>query len=114
MRWRRRIRWFSRPILDLDQKTAARNCDTEIMVRQAPCKNSCWLQLVVAAVATAVLALVAACQSSGTSAPIGEDIPAEPLLLATDAYRGADQYFLRYCRGDEVFYAAGRPALSRL
>ena len=70
-------------------------------------RTACWLRGLAASIALAALALVGACRSSGTSAPIGEAIPEEPLLLAIDAYRGVDQYFLRYRRGDEVFYAAG-------
>ena len=77
------------------------------MVRPEPRQTTRWLQRLATSVAITALVVTAACQSSGTSAPIGEDIPDEPLLLATDAYRGADQYFLRYRRGNEVFYAAG-------
>ena len=53
----------------------------------------------------AMLAL--ACQTSELAEPIGEEIPDEPVLIAIDAFRGNDQYFLRYRRGREVFYAAG-------
>ena len=77
------------------------------MVRLEPRQTARWLQRLATGVAIAALVVTADCQSSGTSAPIGESIPDEPLLLATDAYRGADQYFLRYRRGNEVFYAAG-------
>ena len=36
-----------------------------------------------------------------------ESIPADPLFLLLDAYRGNGQYFLRYRRGQNIYYAAG-------
>ncbi|MEH6588662.1 MAG: phosphatidylserine/phosphatidylglycerophosphate/cardiolipin synthase family protein [Halioglobus sp.] len=56
------------------------------------------------------LALVitsASCINSDLSAPIGEDIPDQPILLALEASRGNDQYFLKYQRGNDIYYAAG-------
>jgi len=47
------------------------------------------------------------CSQQTTEPPIDESIPPEPLMILLDAYRGEDQYFLRYQRGDEVFYAVG-------
>ena len=38
---------------------------------------------------------------------MGEAIPAEPLFILLECYRGDDQYFLRYRRGADIFYAAG-------
>ena len=48
-----------------------------------------------------------ACQTSELAEPLGEEVPDTPALLAIDAFRGNDQYFLRYRRGQEIFYAAG-------
>ncbi len=53
------------------------------------------------------LALIAACTPLSLKPPIGEEIPPEPLLLALEAYRGQNQYFLRYRRGNDIFYATG-------
>jgi cardiolipin synthase len=47
------------------------------------------------------------CINNDISAPIGEDIPDEPILQALEAWRGNDQYFLKYLRGNETYYAAG-------
>jgi cardiolipin synthase A/B len=48
-----------------------------------------------------------ACINNDLSAPIGEDIPDQPTLLALEAWRGNDQYFLKYQRGNDTYYAAG-------
>lgn len=66
-----------------------------------------WAVYFVVALATLAVTLGVGCQSSGTSSPIGEGIPDEPALIATAVFRGADQYFLRYQRSDQTFYAAG-------
>ncbi|RLA11811.1 MAG: hypothetical protein DRQ59_09010 [Gammaproteobacteria bacterium] len=55
----------------------------------------------------AVTSLVIACSEPVIEPPIGETIPAEPLFILLDAYRGDDLYFLRYRRGEDIFYAAG-------
>jgi phosphatidylserine/phosphatidylglycerophosphate/cardiolipin synthase-like enzyme len=47
------------------------------------------------------------CTEPQDQPPIDEAIPAEPLFILLDAYRGDDQYFLRYRRGKDIFYAAG-------
>jgi len=54
-----------------------------------------------------VTSLVIACSEPVIEPPIGETIPAEPLFILLDAYRGDDLYFLRYRRGEDIFYAAG-------
>ncbi|MEP1472830.1 MAG: phosphatidylserine/phosphatidylglycerophosphate/cardiolipin synthase family protein [Halieaceae bacterium] len=54
-----------------------------------------------------ILATGIACQTSEMVQPLGEEVPDTPALLAVDAFRGNDQYFLRYQRGQEIFYAAG-------
>lgn len=54
-----------------------------------------------------VLLLLCSCTSPEPDKPIGEEIPSEPLLLALEAYRGNDQYFLRYLRGGEEYFVAG-------
>ncbi len=54
-----------------------------------------------------IATLAVACQTSELAEPIGEEVPDDPALVAIDAFRGSDQYFLRYRRGREVFYAAG-------
>ena len=53
-----------------------------------------------------VLTLVA-CTNGEIVEPIGEEIPPVPVLLALEAFRGNDQYLLKYRRGDEIYYAAG-------
>jgi cardiolipin synthase len=57
--------------------------------------------------AVPTLCLLAACSSPDIVPPLGEEIPGEPVLEALDAYRGNDQYFLRYRQGSEIYYAAG-------
>lgn len=54
-----------------------------------------------------LLLLCTACINREVSAPIGEEVSSEPVLLVMDAYRSTDQYFLRYRRGPDIFYAAG-------
>jgi len=63
------------------------------------------IRLLLAAAVT--VAVTIACQTSELAEPLGEEVPDEPVLLAIDAFRGNDQYFLRYRRGQEIFYAAG-------
>ena len=58
-------------------------------------------------VAAATAAVTIACQTSELAEPLGEEVPDDPVLVAIDAFRGNDQYFLRYRRGQEIFYAAG-------
>jgi phosphatidylserine/phosphatidylglycerophosphate/cardiolipin synthase-like enzyme len=55
----------------------------------------------------AAVVLLASCTTGEISSPIGEDIPAEPTLQALEAYRGNDQYLLRYRRGEDTYYVAG-------
>ncbi|MEJ2531237.1 MAG: phosphatidylserine/phosphatidylglycerophosphate/cardiolipin synthase family protein [Halioglobus sp.] len=55
----------------------------------------------------AMIALLCACTNGEVDQPIGEEIPPDPVLVALEAYRGEDQYFLRYRRGEEVYYASG-------
>jgi cardiolipin synthase len=59
------------------------------------------------------LVLFVACSNSEIEPPIDESIPADPLFILLDAYRGQGQYFLRYRRGEEIYYAVGDlPELS--
>ena len=53
------------------------------------------------------LAALLSCVPTEDQPPIGEEIPPEPLFILMDAFRGNEQYFLRYRRGDQVYYAAG-------
>ena len=59
------------------------------------------------------VALFVACSNPEFEPPIDESISAEPLFILLDAYRGQSQYFLRYHRGEEIYYAVGDlPELS--
>lgn len=66
-----------------------------------------------AGIAFAILSLwvtalsLGACTTRDIASPPGEDISPDPVLLALEAYRGNEQYLLRYRRGDEIYYAAG-------
>lgn len=76
-----------------------------------------WLSVI--QVGLLCLAVLTGCarQPEDIVQPIGEEIPPDPPLLALDAYRGGDQYFLRYKRAEEIFYAAGdlkTPGISGL
>ncbi|RLA39870.1 MAG: hypothetical protein DRR06_18380, partial [Gammaproteobacteria bacterium] len=51
--------------------------------------------------------LLVCCSSPVIDPPKDESIPSEPLFTLLDAYRGNEQYFLRYARGDKIYYAAG-------
>jgi phosphatidylserine/phosphatidylglycerophosphate/cardiolipin synthase-like enzyme len=51
--------------------------------------------------------LTAACSNPDVEPPIDESIPAEPLFILLDAYRGDGQFYLRYKRGETIYYAAG-------
>lgn len=62
----------------------------------------------------ALLALKGGCSSAPPQAPPGEAVPDEPALLALEAYRGDDRYFIHYRRGSEHFYAAGDLRARRL
>lgn len=55
----------------------------------------------------AALALLCACTNGEVAQPIGEEIPPDPVLVALEAYRGENQYFLRYRRGQQIYYASG-------
>ena len=59
----------------------------------------------------ATVAVVAAvswgCTTGEINEPIGEGVPAEPAMLALEAYRGDAQYLLRYRRGEDTYYVAG-------
>ena len=54
-----------------------------------------------------VLVLLGACFSTEKETPIDESLSAEPLFVLLDAYRGNEQFFLRYRRGQSIYYAAG-------
>lgn len=60
----------------------------------------------VALLATIVTVLVT-CSAPEVASPIGEEVPPDPPLLALEAYRGNDQYFLRYRREGDIFYTVG-------
>ena len=51
--------------------------------------------------------LAAACSNPDVDPPIDESIPSDPLFILPDAYRGNQQYFLRYRRDDKIYYAVG-------
>jgi phosphatidylserine/phosphatidylglycerophosphate/cardiolipin synthase-like enzyme len=51
--------------------------------------------------------LAAACSNPDVDPPIDESIPSDPLFILLDAYRGNQQYFLRYRRDDKIYYAVG-------
>jgi len=55
----------------------------------------------------ATVALLCACTNGEVAPPIGEEIPPDPVLVALEAYRGEAHYFLRYRRGQEIYYASG-------
>jgi cardiolipin synthase A/B len=50
---------------------------------------------------------VFACSNPEVEPPIDESIPSEPVFILLDAYKGNEQYFLRYRRGKTIYYAAG-------
>ena len=54
-----------------------------------------------------VVGSLGACTTRDIASPPGEEVPPDPVLLALEAYRGNEQYLLRYRRGDEIYYAAG-------
>ena len=54
-----------------------------------------------------VLVLLGACFSTEKETPIDESLSAEPLFVLLDAYRGNEQFLLRYRRGLSIYYAAG-------
>ncbi len=54
-----------------------------------------------------LLALITACSPSIHQQPIGEEIPPDDELIALEAFRSKDRYYLRYQRGGAIFYAAG-------
>ena len=59
------------------------------------------------------LAFLVACSNSELEPPIDESIPADPLFILLEAYKGQSQFFLRYRRGEEIYYAVGDlPKLS--
>ena len=51
--------------------------------------------------------LLLGCSVPEDDPTIDDSIPAEPLFILLEAYRGNEQYLLRYKRGDVVYYAAG-------
>jgi len=53
------------------------------------------------------LLLLCGCSAPEPVEPIGEEIPPDPLLYALEAYRGNDQYFLRYSRDGEIYFILG-------
>lgn len=48
-----------------------------------------------------------ACSVPEDEPTLDDSIPQEPLFILLDAYQGNEQYFLRYRRGDDIYYAAG-------
>jgi len=54
-----------------------------------------------------VLALLTGCTNPEPEPPIDESIPSDPVFVLLDAYKGNEQYFLRYRRGETVYYAVG-------
>ena len=66
-----------------------------------------FITLIGAALLAAALFASQSCSSPGLETFIGEDVPDEHALLAVEAYRGNDRYFLRYRRGAQIYYAAG-------
>jgi len=52
-------------------------------------------------------ALLGACSSPDSEPPIDDAVVSEPLFILLDAYKGNEQFFIRYRRGGEIFYAAG-------
>lgn len=65
-----------------------------------------WFALSIRLVLLASVLLVS-CTSSPLEQPPGEEVPDEDSLLALEAYRGSDRYFLRYRRGEDIYYTAG-------
>ena len=59
------------------------------------------------ALAALTALLATACSTGEISEPIGEEVSSEPVLAALEAYRGNDQYLLRYRRGEDTYYVAG-------
>jgi cardiolipin synthase A/B len=60
------------------------------------------------ALLAAILLACQSCSSPGLENLIGEEVPDEEALLAVEAYRGSDHYVLRYRRGAQFYYAAGK------
>ena len=52
------------------------------------------------------LALLA-CAPADIVSPLGEEVPDEPALIALDAYRGENRYFLRYELDGEEYFTTG-------
>jgi len=51
--------------------------------------------------------MVMGCSNPQPEPPIDESIPPDPVFVLLDAYKGNEQYFLRYRRGETVYYAVG-------
>ena len=51
--------------------------------------------------------LLAACSNPEVEPPIDESMSPDPIFILLDAFRGKDQYFLRYRRGEKIYYAVG-------
>lgn len=66
-----------------------------------------WLTRIAGPALLVATACLYTCSTPEPVLPIGEDVPPYPPLLALEAYRGNDQYFLRYRRENEIFYIAG-------
>ena len=54
-----------------------------------------------------LLAFLAACSNPDIEPPMGESIPPDPLFVLLDAFKGNEQYFLRYRRDENIYYATG-------
>ena len=66
-----------------------------------------WLTRIANPALLVATACLYTCSTPEPVLPIGEDVPPYPPLLALEAYRGNDQYFLRYRRENEIFFIVG-------
>jgi len=73
---------------------------------QAHIVRTAWVSLLNLTLFLSVLVL-SACSNPEVEPPIDESISTEPIFVLLDAYRGNEQYFLRYRRGQSIYYAAG-------
>ena len=69
--------------------------------------NAMSAKVSIRALTCALLMLVCACSSPEVEAPMDESISSDPPFILMDAYRGNEQYFLRYRRGQNIYYAVG-------
>lgn len=71
-------------------------------LRKIRCNYLCYRVVICLAVI-----LAAACSNPDVEPPIDESVPADPLFVLLDACKGNEQYFLRYRRGEQIYYAVG-------